>query len=298
MMMIFASLASCKSGSVSKTKDIGLSPEDLSQDNSVIWQGDTKEVHYSSCPVGSASINRNCTGLKEIFIPLTEGEYSTFIIQGLIEKRAPGTAAPQSPALTAAVEKKKRLSDKIASGTLSPEVVSQFQEQIAQLDIVILDPKLTLFADELANFEKIMGALKSEPGRDIIFEEGEEKFAEWAAPFTGPKAIAVKNPCDKFGKLFGKSCWTLAAPGKSCNDECSAASLTFDSATIDVVGSSGSDENCKKVGALFGVKNFTSGSGAPYGCIVQDSKYLIRFYSPATTADAKDKWNQPICACK
>lgn len=290
---LFTSLTSCRTSDSSDVKDVGLSPEDLAMPNPVLWIDSANLVHFGHCPVGSASINRNCQGLVEKFFPLTYDAFSKDLIDTIIADRPQGANIPVPQKVVDLTDKIKRLNDKINAGGLSNATITNFKSQITSLEKEISDPNLQLTTDELRVFEKITTALQA--GKDIALDEGEKLFHTSTQPFTGPNSKAIVNNCLTGGKPVGAACWYLGQNGESCTTVCNKINVAPDPQTITFAGSGGTDANCYEVGRAFGAGQGRSVTGDAIGCILSGNE-AFRFSSPLTDYDTA-KFER-LCACK
>jgi hypothetical protein len=301
--ILLASLAmtsGCKTSDQSSAKDVGLSPKDLKAPSMVLWQ-DGDYVHYGHCPVGSASINRQCQGLSEAYFAMKAQVYSDSISAALIATRPAGTPLPAAAQIDQQKEKIARIQAKIAAGGLSPETLTSFQKTISDIDGNVKKLELALTADETKIFDIIVtNGLKA--GKDVTFEEEQILFDKASAPFTGPGSTAVASNCPTGAKAVGAACWFLGGVGESCDEVCTKVTKV---ASIDdnkdFAGSGGTDQHCTEIGTAFGQK-FSSvmQSNAGFGCASLQGRnlYVYRVDQPDTTNDAKHPRYARFCACK
>jgi len=102
-------------------------------------------------------------------------------------------------------------------------------------------------------------------------------------------------------QAFGR-CWFFGEDNQSCDDVCGANGSLYDTATLSVAGSDGSDATCLALMDLLG----TPGSGLTWpsttyssgiGCAMDPTNARARVVTPATVSDAKDSGIRRLCAC-
>jgi hypothetical protein len=101
-------------------------------------------------------------------------------------------------------------------------------------------------------------------------------------------------------------CWVLGATGDNCDTACATKGMVYDSATMTVAGSSGTDANCQAL--LYGFAapgdELTNAGGycgageTGFGCsVLPATGYRARCGTPATTSDDFFVDAQRVCAC-
>src|SRR5688572_25902604 len=112
-------LQSCRPRSESHVADTAVSPADFSQPSGVIWLTSDNNVHVGECPVGTATVNRNCTGLTETVAVVTLDKFKEKLKNTIITSRpnapASGSITPDEAKAKLIDTKIKRLNDKISS---------------------------------------------------------------------------------------------------------------------------------------------------------------------------------------
>jgi hypothetical protein len=300
MLASVAMTSGCKTSGQSSSKDVGLSPKDLKAPSMVLWE-DGDYVHFGHCPVGSASINRQCQGVTEAYFAMKAQVYSDSISAALIATRPAGTPLPAAAQIDQQKEKSARLQAKINSGTLPAETVTGFQKTISDIDGNIKKLELALTPDETKIFDIIVtNGLKA--GKDVTFEEEQILFDKASAPFTGQGSTAVAANCPTGAKAVGAACWFLGGVGESCDDVCTKVTkVALIGDNKDFAGSGGTDQHCAEIGTAFGgsaLGPFARRVSVGLGCANNGRTNYYRASQPDTTNDAKDPNWARYCACK
>jgi hypothetical protein len=133
-----------------------------------------------------------------------------------------------------------------------------------------------------------------------------------AGPDTDTSADAGSVDAGTFcdGVEWSGFCWYLGEMGADCWATCSAHESLFDVATVDIVGSSGTNESCRAVLDALKASGFDTGEGEVMaspcgtgtGCIYTPGDPGIgpraRCYMPETSADSEHENSSRVCACR
>ena len=174
--ILLLGLASCRQNPESQVKDVVLSPAEIGKAHQVIWL-DGATVKSGTCPVTSPPpANRSCQGLTAGTSAALK-DFSDALTVAIQKSRTDGNAGVIiiDPAKLAQIEDKiKRLSDKIASGGLTPAEKTSLESQVASLKLERDKLKVELTEAETKDKQKILDALNA--GQDITLDEGERLF--------------------------------------------------------------------------------------------------------------------------
>jgi hypothetical protein len=113
------------------------------------------------------------------------------------------------------------------------------------------------------------------------------------------------TPCPAGSMSYEGSCWVLGALGDSCTDACTDLGLSYDTATMTVAGSSGTDADCLSLLYAFGAPGGELDNAGgdcvadSAGCMVlPEFGFRARCGTPATTASYAHEDARRVCACQ
>ena len=116
-----------------------------------------------------------------------------------------------------------------------------------------------------------------------------------------PFAFFKTNPpqtCPSSGYLENSSCWYIGNTSESCNTVCSNLSLSYDIATRNYAGSSGSNANCDSIMVGLGIGgSSTTTIFSNRGCQFRPSNNTRRRGTNTTSSSSSSSSYRRVCAC-
>jgi hypothetical protein len=113
------------------------------------------------------------------------------------------------------------------------------------------------------------------------------------------------TPCPAGSLSYEGSCWLLGALGSDCDAACATLGLTYDTATMTIAGSAGTNDDCLALLYAFGAPggDLDNAGGlctdAPAGCMVlPEFGWRSRCGTPATTSTYSHPDARRVCACQ
>jgi len=106
--------------------------------------------------------------------------------------------------------------------------------------------------------------------------------------------------CPDGGFLYSGACWYRTALDENCDEVCAGVGLAYDSATLTIAGSGGTNAACDAIltGIGVGGAGVTDGSCFEgFGCL-EEAGSRGRCTDPATSATVKDPTATRACACE
>lgn len=182
--VLFVTFGCKTTESESGVKDSNFSSADPTKPSIVLWLASDGMIHYGSCPVGSAVVDRNCPSLTETETPIKVDDYKDKLVESIKIMRPKSNNAPAAPDATLAqalLKKIDRIKSKLAAGGLSATETTNFQKQLDDLEIQYASARVGLSQEEQADLDKIMAHLDT---KHITYDEGERLFSLALSPFT------------------------------------------------------------------------------------------------------------------